>query len=94
MPLPTSHVFHRPFQPDIGPQDSKTSRSQSRGTRQSGETWRAAVKKRFPSTPSTTSLRANFDLGGDQRKMPTALRPANDEVEPKYIAQQKNIAFA
>jgi hypothetical protein len=26
--------------------------------------------------------------------VPTALRPANDEVEPKYIAQQKNIAFA
>src|SRR6202008_426930 len=25
MPLSTSHVFHRPFQPDIGPQDSKTS---------------------------------------------------------------------
>ncbi len=34
MPLPTSHVFHRPFQPDIGPQDSKTRRSHSRGTRQ------------------------------------------------------------
>jgi hypothetical protein len=24
MSLPTSHVFHRPFQPDIEPQDSKT----------------------------------------------------------------------
>jgi len=24
MPLPTSHNFHRPFTPDIGPQDSKT----------------------------------------------------------------------
>lgn len=33
MPLPTSHVFHRPFQPDIGPQDSKTAWTHSRGTR-------------------------------------------------------------
>ncbi|VBA62510.1 hypothetical protein LAUMK41_05901 [Mycobacterium attenuatum] len=33
MPLTTSHVFHRPFQPDLGPQDSKTSRTHSRGTR-------------------------------------------------------------
>src|SRR6476661_6061549 len=35
MPLPTSHVFHRPFQPFLGPQDSKTSRTHSPGTRQS-----------------------------------------------------------
>src|SRR6478672_6480472 len=34
MPLPTSHKFHRPFQPDIGPQDSKTSWTHSAGTRQ------------------------------------------------------------
>src|SRR6478672_8455162 len=33
MPLPTSHKFHRPFQPDIGPQDSKTSWTHSAGTR-------------------------------------------------------------
>src|SRR5271156_2397087 len=34
MPLPTSHKFHRPFQPDIGPRDSKTSWTHSAGTRQ------------------------------------------------------------
>jgi hypothetical protein len=33
MPLPTSHKFHRPFQPDIGPQDSKTGWTHSAGTR-------------------------------------------------------------
>jgi methylated-DNA-[protein]-cysteine S-methyltransferase len=33
MPLPTSHVFHRSFQPDIGPQDSKTGWAHSAGTR-------------------------------------------------------------
>ncbi|WP_165839915.1 hypothetical protein [Mycobacterium montefiorense] len=34
IPLPTSHVFHRPFQPDIGPQDSKTGWTHSAETRQ------------------------------------------------------------
>ena len=33
MPLPTSHNVHRPFQPDIGPQDSKTCWTHSVGTR-------------------------------------------------------------
>ena len=37
MPLPTSHVSHRPFQPDIGPQDSKTGWAHSVGTRHYGE---------------------------------------------------------
>ena len=36
MPLPTSHSSHRPFQPDIGPQNSKTGWTHSPGTRQLG----------------------------------------------------------
>jgi DNA replication protein DnaC len=33
VPLPTSHTFHRPFSPDIGPQDSRTGWTHSAGTR-------------------------------------------------------------
>src|ERR1700757_4248089 len=32
--LPASHVFHRPFRPHPGPQDSKTRRTHSLGARQ------------------------------------------------------------
>jgi hypothetical protein len=45
MPLPTSHRFHRPFQPNIGPQDSRTGWTHSAGTRQH-DNWQKFEMKR------------------------------------------------
>jgi hypothetical protein len=54
MPLPTSHTFHRPFQPDIGRQDSKTGLIWPRGF----EPWLCELRDRIGGRPE------RFELSG------------------------------